>query len=406
MGFHINGGLAQHLGDVFVGSPLCNLTPGVYSAEVRGVEILEKDTRPPLRYTQSSLAADMTCIAKYVDDPKAKALLREKDKDKPDENGSIGTPATRAGIILGLINHGYLVDDGKHVISTEKAREFYRILPDEIKKADMTAYWWALQEDIRTGVRDYHVLTDSVLDTVTHIIHTQYPKLPDALLTKLAAERQCATPLGICPRCGGKIVEGKKGFGCSNWRNGCKFVIWKKSKLPMLQNVVITAANVMTWLSYGWVDGSENGQKITRKPVCFKNLVAQKGGTFEANLYLTDDPNSVYGTGFKLMLNQNQMTLGTCPRCGGVIQEFSMGYSCSNHKEHGCNFIIWKKPKARMLSKVRFSASDVRELLAGKMIAKNNLTKKDGTLFSACLKLKDDPNSPYGPDFELVFPRR
>jgi DNA topoisomerase-3 len=387
-------------------SPLCSLSPGTYTAEVMGAEVLQKETRPPARYTQSSLAADMTCIAKYVDDPKAKALLREKDKDKPDENGSIGTPATRASIILGLINHGYLVDDGKHVISTQKAREFYRILPDEIKKADMTAYWWALQEDIRTGVRDYHVLTDSVLDTVTHIVHTQYPKLPDDLLVKLASERAGGTPLGACPRCGGQIVEGKKGFGCSNWRNGCKFVIWKTSKVSMLQKVTIKAANVKTWLSGGWMDSDEAGKKISVKSVHFKKLVSQKGSTFEGDLYLTDDPGSPYGTGFKLSLNQEQTSLGVCPRCGGQVQEFSLGYSCSNHKNHKCGFVIWKNPKGRLFSKIHISATDAKSLLAGKPVSKKNLVKKDGTTFDASLKLKDDPTSPYGADFELVFPAR
>jgi DNA topoisomerase-3 len=34
--------------------------------------------------------------------------------------------------------------------------------------------------------------------------------------------------LGLCPRCGSDIIEGEKGFGCSNWKSGCKFVVWKK----------------------------------------------------------------------------------------------------------------------------------------------------------------------------------
>lgn len=131
----------------------------------------------------------MTCIAKYVDDPTAKALLREKDKEKPDENGSIGTPATRASIIVGLIKHGYLTDDGKHVISTKKAREFYRILPDEVKKADMTAYWWALQEDIPHRRTRLPCTDGRVLETVTRIVHTDYPRLSEDLLKELSTRR-------------------------------------------------------------------------------------------------------------------------------------------------------------------------------------------------------------------------
>ena len=102
-------------------------------------------------------------------------------------DSSIGTPATRAAIVVGLVNHGYLEDDGKRVISTPKAREFYRILPDEVKKADMTAYWWVMQEDVRTGKDDYHILTNSVLETVRTIVHTKYPMLSEELRSQLAA---------------------------------------------------------------------------------------------------------------------------------------------------------------------------------------------------------------------------
>lgn len=389
-------------------SPLCNLKTGEYSADVTDAHVLEKETKPPARYTQSTLAADMTCIAKYVDDPTAKALLREKDKEKPDENGSIGTPATRASIIVGLIKHGYLTDDGKHVISTKKAREFYRILPDEVKKADMTAYWWALQEDIRTGARDYHVLTDSVLETVTRIVHTDYPRLSEDLLKELAAGDSANRPsLGKCPRCGSPVIEGKKGYGCSGWKNGCKFVIWKKSKHPMLQNCSISASNVKAWLSAPWkeevADGQNTGRLVSGKTVHFKKLLSQKKEkTFEGDVFLVDDPSSEYGPGFKLAIGDDKVVLGKCPRCGGDVTEFSLGFSCSNHKS-GCGFVIWKKSKLKTLSKITFTASDVKAFLAGKTVKKSNLVKRDGSTYAASLRMKDDPTSQYGPDFEPVF---
>ena len=79
----------------------------------------------------------MTRIAKYVTNKEIKQLLLEKDKDKKGENGSIGTSATRSTIIDNLIEKGYIREEGKKLISTELGRELYRILPDEIKKADM-----------------------------------------------------------------------------------------------------------------------------------------------------------------------------------------------------------------------------------------------------------------------------
>ena len=86
----------------------------------------------------------MTCISKYVKDPKIKQLLLSKDEGKEGERGSIGTSATRSGIIESLVKRGFLREDGKKVISTALGRELYRILPDEIKKADMTAEWWSI----------------------------------------------------------------------------------------------------------------------------------------------------------------------------------------------------------------------------------------------------------------------
>ena len=82
-------------------------------------------------------------VGKLLGSGSAKA---KKDKDKKCENGSIGTSATRSTIIDSLITKGYVAEDGKRLISTELGRELYRILPDEIKKADMTAKWWAIQD--------------------------------------------------------------------------------------------------------------------------------------------------------------------------------------------------------------------------------------------------------------------
>lgn len=391
-------------------SPLCSIPQGEYMAEVLDARVLEKETKPPARYTQATLAADMTCIAKYVDDPEAKALLRQKDKGKPDENGSIGTPATRASIIVGLIKHGYLQEDGKHVISTRKAREFYRILPDEIKKADMTAYWWALQEDIRTGSRDYHVLTDSVLETVTHIVHTDYPRLPDDLLKELSASGYRNRPsLGSCPRCGRPVIEGTKGFGCTGWKDGCKFIIWKKGKSPLLQKTTISAASVKKLLSGEWVDeeqdGVKTGKRVSAQKIHAKKLVSpKKGTTFEGDLVLVDDPASPYGPDFKYVSQAFQSDLGICPRCGGSITEFSLGYSCSN-RDNGCHFVIWKKSKLKTFSKVTFTPNDVQVFLSGGLVKKSNLVKKDGKSFTAMLRMKDNPQNQYGPNIEIVFDR-
>jgi len=114
-------------------SPLSSLLAGKYIATVDSTSIEEGTTAPPSAYTQASLMKDMSRIAKYIDDPEIKKIMLEKDKGKRAENGSIGTEATRASIISGLIAHQYLEQDKKGKIrSTVLGRELCRILPEEL----------------------------------------------------------------------------------------------------------------------------------------------------------------------------------------------------------------------------------------------------------------------------------
>ena len=144
-------------------SVLSKISEGLYTGTINKSDIKEIETKPLARYTQASLIEDMTIISKYVDDPEIKEILKRKDKDKEGENGSIGTSATRASIIQNLIKRGYIKEEKDKVISTELGREYYNILPDEWKKADLTAKWWIIQEEIRDGKADQNKLLDSIL---------------------------------------------------------------------------------------------------------------------------------------------------------------------------------------------------------------------------------------------------
>lgn len=260
---------------------LSDIADGRYSGTVSAVRSEEKETKPPSRYTKATLNEDMTRIAKYVTDKEIKKLLLEKDKDKKGENGSIGTSATRSTIIDSLIKKGYLYEKGKKLISSELGRELYRILPDEIKKADMTAKWWAIQEDIRSGDKSYTALTDNVLDTIKEILTEKYPLVNQTVMTKTVSSKFHKV-LGTCPLCGGNIIEGTKGFGCSNWKEptSCKFTIWKKQSKGPFSKVTISAAAVKKLLS--------------GKSVHMKKLVKNNGELFEADVMLKTDANAQY----------------------------------------------------------------------------------------------------------------
>lgn len=267
-------------------SPLSGIAAGNHTAEVLGTGIEEGVTKPPAPYTQAELGKDMTRIAKYVKDPKIKEILLRKDKDNRGENGSIGTEATRASIIAGLIEHQFLEVDKKGKIhSTALGRELCRILPGELTQPDLTALWWAIQEDIKEGRATARDLTENVLDMINRMLHSSYPRINASILPENLKRKSgggaSQTSVGVCPRCGSPVIEGKQGFGCSAWKSGCKFVIWKQSKRPMLKNVTFTADDVKKLLS---------GKSILKK-----NLLKKDGGTFEAHLVMKDDPNSPYG---------------------------------------------------------------------------------------------------------------
>ncbi len=270
---------------------LSDIAAGNYNSEAVSGEVKEKETKPPSRYTKATLNEDMTRIAKYVTDARIKKLLEMKDADKKGENGSIGTSATRSSIIDGLITKGYLKENGKKLISTPLGRELYRILPDEIKKADMTAEWWVMQEDIRHGKAGCDVLTENVLCTIENIIKNSYPPVDQTVMTKAVTERYNEV-LGTCPICGGNIIEGRLGYGCSNYKPpaSCKFVIWKKQTKGMFRKTNITKTMVKKWLA--------------GKTVTCKKLMSKNDKEFTAEVRLKPEPDNKYGPAqFELIFN-------------------------------------------------------------------------------------------------------
>lgn len=210
---------------------LKNISEGKTAGQIQDAEIEEKQTKPPMPYTQATLYKDMTMISKYVKNPEMKKLLLAKDEGKKGECGSIGTSATRAMIITGLIRHGFLEEKKKGkkdiLISTEKGRKFYHMLPEEIKTADVTAKWWVMQEDIKKGESTVNVLLDSVLETVRGVIKTG---------ADIVDHIEDETDYGKCPECGKALVRrtGKNGFfvGCSGYPEcGCWFIKKKAAKI-------------------------------------------------------------------------------------------------------------------------------------------------------------------------------
>ena len=139
-----------------------------------------KQTTPPKYYTESTLAGELTRVARYIKSEELKKSMIEKDKGKEGEHGGIGTPATRGEILKNLKENGFFVLDGKYIKATDKAYKLYDSLPDKIKFPDLTALWHEDMKAIKTE-EDAKLFCQSVIQEVDKIIEplkAQYKEIP------------------------------------------------------------------------------------------------------------------------------------------------------------------------------------------------------------------------------------
>ena len=228
---------------------LSKIPAGEYQIEVSQSNffIEEKETVAKKPYTEATLIKDLNNIAKYVKDPEIRELLKSKDKDKKDVNGSIGTTATIPGILEGLIEKGFLARKEEKIVSTELAKEYLKILPESLKTPDVTALWWSIQEKIARGEAKVEDLTLSVLEDVKSIINSEHKTIS----SEFSRQKQEKEVIGKCPKCGNPIYEGEKNFYCSGYKAGCDFKLWKKIKVFNQKEVTITKQDAKTLLNKG-----------------------------------------------------------------------------------------------------------------------------------------------------------
>ena len=178
------------------------------------ISIVEGETTPPKRFTESTLLWAMENIDRLIEDKSLKGYVKER---------GLGTPATRAAIIEELIAAGYVRRDKKLLISTDYGREFVRSLPEAVKSPDLTAHWELMLGDIEKGKADPNILLDEIVEIIRNTIDCE----------KVVRERVSVTrkhELGKCPRCGAPIYESAKTYYCSAGRDKCGFFLFKNDK--------------------------------------------------------------------------------------------------------------------------------------------------------------------------------
>lgn len=308
-------------------------------------DIREKKTKPPKRYTEASLLAVMEGAGRLLEDRELKEAMKDH---------GLGTPATRAAIIERLLKVGYIERQKKVLVPTAKGETLIDLVPEIIKNPELTGRWEKTLADIEAGAAEpeefmsgIKKLTGEIVELARNQVANQPP-----------AEKES---LGKCPLCGKDVIEGKKGYGCSGYKQGCKFIIWTR-----IAGKRITKAQAKALLEKG-------------KTSIIKGFKSKNGNKFDAALRLNKGRVE-----FLFDSEVKTQPLGQCPLCNRDVIESTKGYGCSGYKQ-GCKFMIWKEIAGKKITE-----KQARDLLQkGQTALLKGFKSKAGKDFDAILVLRD-----------------
>ena len=321
-------------------------------------------TKPPSNYNESSLLGAMETAGRMVEDEQSKDALKDR---------GIGTPATRAEIIETLLRRGYIVRGKKKITATDLGRYLIALVKDpNLKSPELTGGWESKLKAMEKGEFPAEQFMDGVVEFTKKLIET----------SNVSAINN--NNLGNCPRCSNSIIKGRRGYGCSKWREGCEFVIWSEHngiELSVRQIQALLQHKVLLWpikdkdgmesvlylSDEGHLMNIEVPKKDRQKPVQTKNRKAEK------NMTSTSQPTA-----------QDLVSIGNCPLCSHKVVEHENGYRCSNSKQQ-CRFIV---PKT--IASKKIGVRSVKTLLQkGETSRLKGFASRKGKSFEASLKLQN-----------------
>lgn len=237
--------------------------------DVTNSKVNKVTKKPPKYHTEKTLLRVMeTCGKSFKEDKEDDETNSEEMMNAILSGFSIGTPATRAETIKKLKDIGYITTKGKSLTTTELGRTIVEIFPaKELLDLEYTGRLEKTLSDIEKG----KFRKDDFLNLIYDFTRESVEKIKNdsSLLHKFKVEvPEGIEEIGKCPVCGNPVVEGEKGFGCSNWKNGCKFTIWKNDKFIESMGKNVSKEMVILLLKNGRVG--------------FRNLKSKKGNTFSA----------------------------------------------------------------------------------------------------------------------------
>lgn len=232
-------------------------------------EVNEVERKPPKPHTEKTLLRVMeTCGRKYEEKDDQEMMMAILS------GFSIGTPATRAETIKKLKDAGYIQAKGKSLSCTELGTKLVETFP--VRELFDLEYTGRLEKTLSDIEKKKHTKKE-FLDFVTEFVKTSVEEIKN---DKNFGSAAGTTPLhegpvGKCPECGADVIETEKAFGCSRWREGCKFAIWKNDSLITSLGKKVSYEMVKILLEHGKVG--------------FRGCISKKGNKFSAYFFYEKD---------------------------------------------------------------------------------------------------------------------
>ena len=271
-------------------------------------------TRPPARYSEATLLSAMEGAGKLIEDDELREAMHEK---------GLGTPATRAAIIEGLLGEKYMLREGRELIPTAKAFQLMTLLRglgvEELSKPELTGGWEYKLAQMEHGQLSRAEFMREIAAMTEHIVKKAKEYDRDTVPGDYAT---LATP---CPNCGGVVKENYRRYACTGKKGdgeGCGFSF---TKIPAGR--AFELAEVEQFLRDKRIGPLEGFRSKAGWP--FTAEIALKYNEEEKNWKLEFDfGNEDESETGELVDFSGRESLGVCPKCGGKVYDHGKNYVC------------------------------------------------------------------------------
>ncbi len=277
-------------------------------------------TKPPARYSEATLLSAMEGAGKLIDDEELREAMAGK---------GLGTPATRAAIIEGLLFEKYLLREGRELIPTAKAFQLMTLLRglgvDELTSPELTGEWENKLAQMERG----KITRDEFMREIAQMTQVIVKRAKEFDNDTIPGDY--ATLHTPCPNCGGLVKENYRRFACTK----CEFSI---SKTPGSRQFEVTEVEeLLSKREIGPLQGFRS--KMGRPFAAILKIVRDEDIN---NLKLEFDfgQNQDEGDESEEQDFSQAQALGQCPKCGSNVYELGLAYVCekSVQKPKGCDF--------------------------------------------------------------------